>query len=162
LFIHKISTVKQFRVLLMPVAMLVWLWPAESWAARPLILRVQQALVIQTIGQPGYRLQGSQATIASLGDRLDQLGAGIQTGNGPIVLSLDTPAGSLKLAPRSRLRITKIAPQADGSRLFYLTIEQGQAQLIPAAVPGQSSDPGTVRSLGAMRAAITASCGWPG
>jgi hypothetical protein len=161
LFIHKISTVKQFRVMLMPVVMLVWLWPAESWASRPLILRVDQSLMIQSIAHPGYRLQGARATLAQIGDRLDQWGAGIQTGDGAIVLALDTQSGSLKIAPHSRLRITQIVPQADGSHWFYLTIEQGQAQLVPAVVPGRSADPATVRSLGGMRAAIMVP-GWHG
>jgi hypothetical protein len=161
LFIHKISTVKQFRVMLIPVVMLVWLWPAESWASRPLILRVDQALMIQSIVHPGYRLQAERATLAQIGDRLDQLGTGIQTGDGAIVLALDTAAGSLRLAPQSRVRITQIVPQADGSRWFYLTIESGQAQLIPALLPGRSADPGPARSLGAVRA-MALTPGWHG
>jgi hypothetical protein len=152
LFIHKISTVKQFRVMLMPVVILVWLWPAESWASRPLILRVDQSLMIQSIGHPGYRLQGAHATLAQIGDQLDQWGAGIQTGDGAIVLALDTQAGSLRILPQSRLRITQIVPQADGSRRFYLVIEQGQVQLMPALLPGRSADPVPARSLGALRA----------
>jgi hypothetical protein len=161
LFIHKILPVKHFRVLLMPVTLLVWLWPAESWAQRPLILRVHQALVIQSIERPGYRLQAERATLAQPGDRLDELGAGLQTGDGAIVLGLDTAAGSLKLAPHSRLRITQIVPQADGSRWFDLTIEAGQARLIPSQRSRRSTDPGQPRSLGGMRAA-TLALGWHG
>jgi hypothetical protein len=164
LFIHKISTVKQFRFLLMPVVILVWLWPAESGAARPLILRVQQSLVIQSIGRPGYRLQGAQATLAQRGDRLEHLASGIQTGDGAIVLALDTQAGWLKLSPHSRCRITQIDRRTDGSRWFYVTIEQGQAQLIPAGESGKSADPGAAQPLGAVRAAIAAiaAIGWHG
>jgi hypothetical protein len=141
--------------------LLVWLWPAESGAQRPLILRVDRSLVIRSIARPGYRLQAEKATLAQPGDRLDALGAGLQTGDGAIVLGLDTAAGSLRLAPRSRLRITQIVPQADGSRWFYLTIEAGQAKLIPAQPRRRSTDPGKSRQLGAMRAA-TLALGWHG
>jgi hypothetical protein len=161
LFILKILPVKHFRVMLMPVMLLVWLWPAESGAQRPLILRVDQFLVIRSIERPGYRLEGAIATLAQPGDRLDTLGTGLQTGKGAIILDFDTAAGSLRLAPHSRLRITQIAGQADGSRWFYLTIEAGQAKLILAPASGRSTDPGKFRQLGAIRA-TTLALGWQG
>jgi hypothetical protein len=145
--------VKQFWIVFLPVMTLVWFWAPDSWTSRVLVFRVQQALLIQSDDRTGYRLQDAEAYLAHVGDRLDRVGAGIQTGNRSIVLCLDTAAGELRLAPHSRLRITQIVPQAGGGRWLYLTIEQGTVQIIPA-LPALSPLPAvpTPRSWAGMRA----------
>lgn len=140
----------------MPVLTLVCAWAPDSWANRVLVVRVQQALLIQSVAHRGYVLQDAEAYLAHPGDRLDRVGAGIQTSNQPIVLRLDTAAGELKLAPHSRLRITQIVPQAGGGQWLYLTIEQGTVQLIPAHLDPVSPLPPvpTPRRWDGMRAGL--------
>ncbi len=136
---------------------LVWFWAPDSWANRGLVVRVQQALLIQSAAHRSYLLQDAAADLAHPGDRLDRVGAGIQTSHQPIVLRLDTAAGELKLAPHSRLRITQIVPQGEGDKWLYLTIEQGTVQLIPSR-PAQSSQWPTVptpRNWAGMRAGLS-------
>jgi hypothetical protein len=148
--------VKQFWVTFVPVLTLVCFWAPDSWANRVIVVRVQQALLIQSAAHRGYVLQDTEAYLAHPGDRLDRVGAGIQTSNQPIVLRLDTAAGELKLAPHSRLRITQMVPQAGGGKWLYLTIEQGTVQLIPSRL-APSSPPPTVptpRSWDGMRAGL--------
>jgi hypothetical protein len=148
--------VKQFWIAFVPVVTLVWLWAPDSWANRVLVFRVQAALLIQSTDRTSYRLQAAEAYLAHPGDRLDRVGAGIQTRNQPIVLRLDTAAGELKLAPHSRLRITQIVPQAGGGQWLYLTIEQGTVQLIPSRPAPSSPLPvvPTPRSWAGMRAGL--------
>ncbi len=149
---------KQFWVAFVPVLTLVCFWAPDSWANRGLVVRVQQALLIQSTAHRSYILQDTEADLAHPGDRLNRVGAGIQTSHQPIVLRLDTAAGELKLAPHSRLRITQIVPQAGGDKWLYLTIEQGTVQLIPCR-PDRSSSPPTgptPRNWSGMRAGL----GW--
>jgi hypothetical protein len=83
--------------------------------------------MIQQVDRTVYRLQGNTAYLAHPGDRLDQVGAGVQTGNGTIVLQLDTQAGTINLPPHSRLRMTRLVPHPSGGQWVDLTIEQGSA-----------------------------------
>ncbi len=150
---------KQFWLVFVPVLTLVCFWAPDSWANRVFVVRVQQALLIQSAAYRGYILQDAEAYLAHPVDRLDWVGAGIQTSHQPIVLCLDTAAGELKLAPHSRLRITQIVPQAGGDKWFYLTIEQGTVQLIPsrpARIPAQLPTVPTPRNWAGMRAGL----GW--
>jgi hypothetical protein len=148
--------VKQFWITFVPVLTLVCLWAPDSWANRVLVVRVQQALLIQSPAHQGYVLQDAEAYLAHPGDCLDRVGAGIQTTNQPIVLHLDTAAGELQLAPHSRLRITQMVPQAGGGKWLYLTIEQGTVQLIPSRLVPLSPLPPVLppRSWDGMRAGL--------
>jgi hypothetical protein len=127
--------VKHFWLILAPVVALVAFWAPESRANRSLVFRVQQALILQQVDRPGYVFQGTTVQLAHPADRLDCLGAGVQTGNGTIVIALDTQAGELKLAPHSRLRITNVVVNPDGSKLLTLTVDQGRVELRPQLLP---------------------------
>jgi hypothetical protein len=127
--------VKHFWLILAPVIALVMFWAPESRANRSLVFRVQQALILQQVDRPGYVFQGTAVQLAHPADRLDCLGAGVQTGNGTIVLALDTQAGELKLAPYSRLRITNVVMNPDGSKLLTLTVDHGRVELRPLLPP---------------------------
>jgi hypothetical protein len=110
-----------------PVVTLVTLGAVESSAQRAWVFRIQQTLIIQQVDRTGYRLQGAEAYLAHPGDRLDRVGAGIQTRHGTIVLQLDTQAGTITLPPHSRLRIVRLTPHPAGGQWVNLTIEQGTA-----------------------------------
>ncbi len=155
-----IELVKRFCLSLIPAMALVLLWAVAGRADRVMMFRVQQSLLIRQVQGQGYRLQGDHAQIAHPRDRLDQIGAGVQTLNGKIVLRLDTQAGDLELAPHSRLRITNIQPHPQGGKRIYLKLEQGNTQMqLPPITPDRPTrDP--ARNLSGVRAALPKSCGY--
>ncbi|MEB3356720.1 MAG: FecR family protein [Synechococcales bacterium] len=74
--------------------------------------------------------QGQSARPAQVGDRLQQLNQGIDTGRQSIsVLSLDTDIGVVRLAENTSLRVRNLLQLADGGRVTALTVNRGQARL---------------------------------
>ncbi|MBE9030867.1 hypothetical protein IQ266_14115 [filamentous cyanobacterium LEGE 11480] len=120
---------KRFWLALGPAIMLVPPWAAASWADRPLIFRVKQSFIVQTVKGKGYVLDQHEAQIAHRGDRLNRLKAGVQTRNGTMSLRSDTQTSELQLAPHTVLRITKIQPDPAGGSRIYLKVEQGSVKI---------------------------------
>jgi hypothetical protein len=124
--------VKQFS-LASSIAVLILAWPRPSFADQQFEVLVQSAILIQTPPVPAYRLRQQVTELAKDGDRLDAVGMAAQSAQSPLLLALERRADGLvksqiQLLPHSRIRITAIAPLANGQTRMQLAIEQGQMQ----------------------------------
>lgn len=72
----------------------------------------------------------SAASPAQVGQRLQRVGEGIQTGaNGTVVLSLDTAIGTIHVAEHTLLRIQQLQVTAKGGHATLLSVPKGQVRL---------------------------------
>lgn len=86
-------------------------------------------LMVQRLkGDVTYRRRSIR--VARLGDRLDQVGAGLATNERSAAkLKLDSNIGSINVAENTRLRVKNLAVRRDGARVTVLDIPRGQVRL---------------------------------
>ena len=89
----------------------------------------QRWLEVQQIrGEVTY--QGDQNRPARIGDRLGAVGQGISTARrSTSILNVDTGIGVVRVAENTSLVVSQLSVLADGARLTFLDITQGQARL---------------------------------
>lgn len=94
-------------------------------------LRVVRSLdVTEVSGNVMVSLAGKPAVNAYRGQRLQQVGDSIETQKGArAVLTLDTQAGTIELAPNTLLRIQKMTVGTKGGYQTQLFLERGQAKI---------------------------------
>ncbi len=81
----------------------------------------------QTSGQVTITQSPSRA--AKVGDRLNKAGDSIETArNSTALLRLDSGMGSIQVAEKTKLKVTKLKKLGDGSRITTLAIEKGQVR----------------------------------
>lgn len=85
--------------------------------------------VRQTAGTVQYR-RGEALRPARVGDRLQQVGHGIDTAlMSTSVLELDTQIGAVRVAENTRLLVKTLTVLSDGGRVTALRVDRGQARL---------------------------------
>ncbi|NJM45659.1 MAG: FecR domain-containing protein [Alkalinema sp. RU_4_3] len=104
---------------------------AMAVADTSLRLQVLRAIDVSAVtGTVLVRLGGGTSEPAQVGQRLQKIGDSIETQAGAkAVLTLDTQAGTIELAPNTLLRIQHIAVSPKGGYQTQLFLERGQAKV---------------------------------
>lgn len=102
----------------------------QSYAQQSIPARINRWLAVRNVAGDVKYLKGNDARPAKVGDRLQQVGEGINTGqDSTATLEVDTGIGFIDVAEQTNLRVRTLEFAPDNGRITHLYVSQGQARL---------------------------------
>lgn len=102
----------------------------QSYAQQSIPARINRWLSIRDVAGNVNYLKGNDTRPAKVGDRLQQVGEGINTGrDATATLEVDTGIGFIDVAEQTNLRVQTLEYAPDNGRITHLYVSQGQARL---------------------------------
>lgn len=102
----------------------------HSYAQQSIPARINRWLAVRNVAGNVSYLKGNDTRPAQVGDRLQQVGEGINTGeDSTATLEVDTGIGFIDVSEQTNLRVRTLEFAPDNGRITHLYVSQGQARL---------------------------------
>ncbi len=103
---------------------------ASQMVAQAVTVRVDRWLEIQQMTAPVTYFSSNTSRAARLGDRLQAIGEGLETGDDATAsLEVDTEIGTVEVAADTRLKVVGLAATESGGRITRLQVDRGRVRL---------------------------------
>lgn len=120
----------QYRFVFLAVLTVAILGISFDISARPLSVRINRWLELQSLSGAVQFLQDGQWSQAQQGQRLGRVGEGVRTGSGSLArLAVDTQIGFVSVSENTELEITDLYTTSRGGKVTKLKVNRGQARM---------------------------------